>query len=160
MGAGVAKEARSMRICFRTALFASTIALLTAAGARGAAAQQPQHDAGTHHHPEAAKLKNPVRATDTSIAAGKKLYDAQCASCHGTTGKGDGKGGALLKPPPSDMTDANWKHGSSDGEIFVLIRDGAKQTGMRGYGGRIADNDIWNIVNYVRTLAPKTTKSN
>ena len=131
-------------------------ALVFATYAFGVAAQQ--HDAGAHQHADAAKLKNPVAANAASLAAGKKLYDAQCASCHGATGKGDGKGGELLKPKPSDMTDAEWKHGSTDGEIFTVIRDGSKQTGMRAYGSRIPTNDIWNLVNYVRTLGPKTAK--
>jgi mono/diheme cytochrome c family protein len=104
-------------------------------------------------------VKNPVASSPSSIATGKKLYDSQCASCHGAAGKGDGKAGAMLKPTPSDLTDADWKHGQTDSEIFTVIRDGAKQTGMRAYGSRIPTNDIWNLVNYVRTLGPKTTKS-
>ncbi len=144
-----------MRSVTRTALLLS--AFLAPLGIAGLSAQQ--HDAATHQHPEAAKLKNPVTSNATSIAAGKKLYDAQCASCHGTEGKGDGKAGLTLKPRPSDLTDAEWKHGSSEGEVFTLIRDGAKQTPMRGYASRMTTNDIWNIVNYLRTLNPKTAKS-
>lgn len=133
-----------MRLVSRTTL----CAFLFVTSARPAAAQQRD-----------AKLKNPVPANAGSLAAGKKLYDAQCASCHGSTGKGDGKGGELLKPKPSDLTDAEWKHGSADGDVFVVIRDGSKQTGMKAYGSRIPTNDIWNLVNYVRSLGPKTAKS-
>jgi mono/diheme cytochrome c family protein len=114
-----------------------------------------QHEAGAHHHADAAALKNPVKSTPASIAAGKKLYDTQCATCHGETGKGDGKMAASMNPPkPSDLTDASWKHGSTDGEIFTLIRDGSKGTGMRAYAARMKPDDIWNVVNYLRTLGP------
>ena len=150
-----------MRVVFRTVwLLSAAAALSLGLSTLPAAAQQAQpHKEGAHNHPDAAKMKNPVAATPASIAAGKKLYDAQCASCHGTAGKGDGKAGALLKPLPSDLTDGDWKHGQTDGEIFTVIRDGARQTGMRAYGSRIPTNDIWNLVNFVRTLGPKTTKS-
>jgi high-affinity iron transporter len=107
---------------------------------------------------DAAKMKNPVAASAPSLAAGKKLYDAQCLSCHGATGKGDGKGGAMLRPPPADLTDNEWKQGSSDGDLYVAIRDGVKQTSMRAYGEKIATNDIWNLVNYLRSLGPKSSK--
>jgi mono/diheme cytochrome c family protein len=124
-----------------------------------AAAGAAQHEAGAHHHADAAKLSNPVKPTSDSLASGKKLYDTQCATCHGESGKGDGKMAASLNPPkPSDLTDASWKHGSTDGEIFTLIRDGSKDTGMRAYAARMKPDDIWNVVNYLRTLGPAAKK--
>ena len=148
-----------MRVVSRTVGLASAVAALSLGLFTLPAVAQQQHPAGAHNHLDAAKMKNPVAGSPASIAAGKKLYDAQCASCHGTSGKGDGKAGALLKPLPSDLTDVDWRHGQTDGEIFAIIRDGAQQTGMRAYGSRIPTNDIWNLVNYVRSLNPKTTKS-
>ena len=58
------------------------------------------------------------------------------------------------KQPP-DLTDEQWDHGSNDGEIYVVIKRGIPPTMMAGWDGRIPDNDIWNIVNYIRALAPK-----
>ena len=92
---------------------------------------QTQHPAtgGAHHHPDAAKQKNPVAADATSIAAGKTIYEKNCANCHGKTGVGDGLLGAELNPKPSNLTDADWKHGDSDGEIFLVIRTALKGRG-------------------------------
>jgi cbb3-type cytochrome c oxidase subunit III len=116
---------------------------------------QPAHPAGgAHHHPEAAKLKNPVPATAASVASGQSIYAKQCAGCHGDTGKGDGAMGEELNPKPPNLTDADWKHGSTDGEIFVLIRDGSKGTGMKGYKSKLTEHQIWDVVNYVRSLGP------
>jgi mono/diheme cytochrome c family protein len=139
-----------------TALSAWTVGM----SAQGRTAAAGQHDAGAHQHAEAAALKNPVKATPASTAAGKKLYDTQCVTCHGATGKGDGRMAASITtgPKPSDLTDASWKHGSTDGEIFTIIRDGSKGTGMRGYAARMKPDDIWNVVNYLRTLGPAPAK--
>ena len=145
-----------MRFGIRTAWLVSATATLALALFTAGAAAQQQHVEGAHVHPDAAKLKNPVAASATSIAAGKKLYDAQCASCHGAAGKGDGKAGAMLKPTPSDLTDAEWKHGRSDGEIFTVIRDGAgPKFDMKGYKSKMTETDIWNVVNYLRSLQAK-----
>jgi high-affinity iron transporter len=127
--------------------------------AQGGAPAAGQHEAGAHTHAAAAALKNPVKPTPESIAAGKKLYDAQCASCHGASGMGDGKMAANIPDPkPSNLADADWKHGASDGEIFTVIKDGVKGTGMRGSASRMKPDDMWNVVNYVRTLAQPTAK--
>ena len=48
-----------------------------------------------------------------------------------------------------------WDHGSSDSDIFAVIKRGVPPTMMAGFDGRIPDEDIWSIVNYLRTLSPK-----
>ncbi len=83
------------------------------------------------------------------------MFTKNCVSCHGALGKGDGKAGATLKPPPADLTDDMWKHGSTDAEIFTVIRDGAKGTGMRGFAGRMTAKELWTVLNYLRSLGPE-----
>src|SRR5262245_57824676 len=106
--------------------------------------------AGSGGNPEAKNLKNPSVASAASVAAGEALFQKTCRFCHGSSGKGD----APTAPKgTADLTDAQWDHGSSDGEIFVVIRDGAgPDSKMKGFKGRLSDDDMWNLVNYVRTL--------
>ena len=100
---------------------------------------------------EAANLRNPIATTPESLAAGKRFYTQFCATCHGPVGKGDGATAGADQP--SDLTDGAWDYGASDGEIFVVIRDGLTGKDMGGYAGRISDNDIWNVVNFIHTLS-------
>ena len=105
-------------------------------------------------NPEAAKVKNPVAATPESVAAGKQLFWRYCASCHGSTAEG-GSGSDTIPPAPN-LTDTEWRHGSTDGEIFYVIKNGVSpDLNMEPWGDRIKDPDIWNVVNYVRSLAKK-----
>lgn len=140
-----------MRFGSRAAWFVTTTLALgaTALLAQGAGSTEGLTAA---QNAEARKLRNPVRADAKSLAIGKKLYDTQCASCHGATGHGDGKMGAMLTPKPADLTDAEWKYGETDGHIFIVLRDGIRQTGMRPYGSRMTPTELWQIVTYVRTL--------
>ena len=138
---------------------AHVLTVIVMLGIAPLAARQGVHPKEPHQHPEGVKMQNPTPANPASIEAGKKLYADLCAACHGDTGKGDGAMASFTgDPPPSDLTDAEWKHGSSDGEIFVSIRDGIDGTGMKDFKD-MKPADIWNIVNYVKTLAPKPAKN-
>jgi mono/diheme cytochrome c family protein len=108
----------------------------------------------------AAALTNPVPATPASIAAGKQAYDATCAACHGDRAQGAVKAKLTIsiieeqggKQPP-DLTDAQWDHGSTDGEIYTVLKKGLPPTMMPGFDGAVSDENLWSIVNYLRTLA-------
>jgi mono/diheme cytochrome c family protein len=108
--------------------------------------------------PAAKVMKNPVASTPASITAGAAVYKKYCAFCHGVTGKGDGP----LAPKdanPADLTDAKWDHGSTDGDIFNVIQNGAgPNSKMVKFQGKIPDQDMWHVVNFVRSLGPKDAK--
>ena len=105
-------------------------------------------------NPDAAKIKNPVTASAESIAAGKQTYTRNCASCHGANAEG-GPGNDLIPPSPS-LVDDKWDHGSSDGEIFDVIKNGIPpDLNMPPWKNKLKDEEIWNIVNYLRSIAKK-----
>lgn len=90
-----------------------------------------------------AAVVNAVKSDDASIVAGKAIYTKSCKMCHGE--KGDSKAGA-----PSNFTSKEFK-AQSDGAIYFKINKGFGK--MPAYKTKIAaDNDRWNIVNYLRTL--------
>ena len=104
-------------------------------------------------NPDAAKLKNPVPSTPASIAAGKTTY-SKCASCHGINGEG-GPGNDLIPAAPN-LVDDPWDHGSTDGEIFDNIRNGVgPDFNMVPFKDQLKDDEIWNVVNYLRSIAKK-----
>ena len=117
------------------------------------------HQATGKGDPETAKIKNPVASTPESIAAGQKQFQALCAGCHGK----DAKGGITISViedrggnQPPDLTDDKWDHGSSDGEIFTVVKKGiAPDFFMAPWDGRVTDEDIWNMVNYMKSLSQK-----
>jgi mono/diheme cytochrome c family protein len=118
------------------------------AGAALVAAQNPGGN------PEAAKIKNPVAASAASIAAGKAAFQKNCRFCHGADAKGNGPMAPEGTHPP-DLTDAKWDRGSTDGEIFAVIQNGAgPKFDMKGYKSKMTDTEIWNIVNYLRSIGP------
>jgi mono/diheme cytochrome c family protein len=100
-------------------------------------------------------LKNPVAADAASVDAGRALYIKYCRPCHGAEGKGDGPAAALLKDvKPADLSTATAK--LTDGEIFATIHDGiGPKFVMTPFADRFNDTQIWNLVNFIRTLAPK-----
>lgn len=128
------------------------ITLAAAALLLVAASAHAQNPGG---NPDAAKVKNPVASSPASITAGAATFKKYCAFCHGEGAKGDGK----LAPKgtmPADLTDAMWTRGSTDGEIFAVIQNGAgPKFDMKGFKGRLPDTDTWNVINYLRSIGPK-----
>jgi mono/diheme cytochrome c family protein len=101
---------------------------------------------------EAAARVNPVKPTPESLAKGKKTYGVDCEMCHGE--KGDGKGDmASDMKNVTDFTNPDALKNRTDGELFYVIRNGTGE--MPAEGDRAKDNDIWNLVNYIRSLAKK-----
>jgi len=110
-------------------------------------------------NPDAKVMKNPVAATPESIAAGQKTYQKYCKFCHGADAKGDGPMAPEGTHPPN-LIDDKWDHGSSDGEIFAVIRDGiGPKFDMKGFKSKLTAPEMWQVVNYLRSLGPKGTGS-
>jgi cbb3-type cytochrome c oxidase subunit III len=104
---------------------------------------------------DAAKLKSPVANTKKSIARGRVIFMQNCTSCHGENGKAEGS----LVADATDLTSPQlYKSGSSEGEIFHSIRDGAGDQ-MPAFKSQLdSETDIWNLVNFVRSLWPESMR--
>ena len=101
-------------------------------------------------------LKNPVKSSPQSIEAGQAAYQKNCVPCHGASAKGDGPVAANMTVKPSDLTAAKLAHGSSDGEIFTNIKEGiGPDMKMKSFKAKLSDTEIWNVVNYIRSLQAK-----
>ena len=101
-----------------------------------------------------ARVKNPIPATEASIAQGRQLFMTACAPCHGPSGRGDGPAAASLERKPGNLTDGPRMWAQSDGELFWKITTG--NSPMPAFEEAYTEEQRWHIVNFVRTLAPKT----
>src|SRR5439155_16186005 len=128
------------------------IALLIALGLvlGGAAAANPVSDKKWAAPATAVAKKNPVAASQSSSAAGQKIYTKHCASCHGSSGNGDGSAAADLGINPAKLSESA---SQSDGALFWKITTGKKP--MPGFGAKLSETDRWNLINYLRTLSGK-----
>jgi mono/diheme cytochrome c family protein len=109
-------------------------------------------------NPKAAAVKNPVSPTPNSINRGRQAFMKSCRHCHGPKGLGDGPL-APKNPSPADLTDAEWKYGSSDGEIFAIIANGVGgDSEMKGARSEMTATDMWSIVNFLRSIGPQPAK--
>jgi copper transport protein len=94
-------------------------------------------------------IRNPHPPTAESVAIGEPVYATACAACHGVGGLGDGPAGVGLSKPPADLIVHVPLH--SDTILFEFIRDGIGQAGMPGQDGVLSEDEMWHLVNYLRT---------
>ena len=115
------------------------------------AEEKPSPSTGAKIPPEALKVVNPVKPTAPSIAAGKKKYGYDCAMCHGIDGDGKGDLAIDMKLKMIDYRDPATLKSVTDGEMFYVIKNGNSQ--MPSEADRLKDEDIWNLVNYIRSIS-------
>ncbi len=129
-----------------SASITGTLALLALAAFADAPAKLTRDDA--------AKLKNPVAYTKKSIDQGRATFLQNCTSCHGEDGKAEG---SLIASATDLTTPSLYKSGTSEGEIFRSIRDGAGDQ-MPAFKSQLSETDIWNLVNFIRSLWPESQR--
>jgi copper transport protein len=101
------------------------------------------------------RTTNPIPANAASVQRGSELYQANCVQCHGAAGRGDGPLAASFTPPAADFTTAHAKL-HLDGEFFNWIKFGKPPTAMPAFGDEFTDDQIWDIINYLRDLQEKS----
>ena len=104
---------------------------------------------------EARKLKNPIPYSKKSVTQGRSGFVRYCSGCHGM----DAKATMDVVADATDLTNTKvWRNGFTDGEIFRSIRDG-QSASMPAFGPQIkGDEDLWYMVNYIRSLWPESTR--
>lgn len=99
---------------------------------------------------EARKLQSPLLYSADSVRAGRKTYLRLCQYCHGA----DGRAQANPDFEAPSLRDPNeWLYGTTDGEVFVSVRDGAGHE-MPPFGKQLHETQIWELVHYVRSIGP------
>lgn len=90
-------------------------------------------------------------------AEAKTKFETICAACHGTQGQGDGPAAAALNPKPRNFTESAYMKTRTDEQLAKVIKEGGAAAGkspmMAAYGSMLSDDQIKEIVAYIRTLA-------
>lgn len=100
---------------------------------------------------EEARKANPLAATEQNLESGRIAYNNECTKCHGLAGFGDGEAAKSLKPRPTDLHEEHVQL-LPDGALFYVIKHGIEGTQMPGVQGRMGDEQIWQVVLFVRTF--------
>jgi mono/diheme cytochrome c family protein len=100
---------------------------------------------------EAGKMKNPLPETDEVLSQGQQVFLGSCALCHGTDGRGGTSIGSHMDPPAADLNSAHVQHWN-DGELFWIIRNGVRLTGMPSWKASISEEDTWKLARFIHNL--------
>ena len=104
--------------------------------------------------PKYATKVSPLERNAENIATGKKLYEKNCALCHGATGLGDGEAGKDLEPPPANIAMFIKMHNVPDGYLYWTIAEGGipLQTAMPPFKNVMKEDEIWKTMIFLREL--------
>lgn len=100
---------------------------------------------------EAGTLQNPLSASEEVATEGQQIYTQSCALCHGADGRGHTVLGRDMYPPAMDLNSPHVQHWK-DAELFWIIQNGVRLTGMPAWKSSLSDTDTWKVVNFLRSL--------
>jgi mono/diheme cytochrome c family protein len=124
------------------------IVLLTACGGNGNSSSANESATLAPVPSGYAGLANPLGAD--AADAGAEIFGTHCATCHGPQGHGDGPAGQALDPKPRDL--AKLQTMAGDDFLFWRISEGKPGTSMIAFKGVLSEEQIWQVVSFVRTL--------
>lgn len=104
-----------------------------------------------------ADMSNPLPQTAATVERGAAIYAANCASCHGAAGRGDGEAARTLNPRPADLAWLSNMHMSRwDGFMYWSIAEGGAQfsTAMPAFKDSLSKDDIWAVTAYIQAHLP------
>ncbi len=96
-------------------------------------------------------VEDPWVYSDERALAGKKVYQVNCAVCHGPEGRGDGPAGKALVPPARDLVQGPWKRGGDAISMFVTLQKGLEGGSMTAFK-HIHPKERWGLVHYIRSI--------
>ena len=106
---------------------------------------------------EYANLTNPLAGDAEATKAGKVIFEASCATCHGPEGHGDGPAAAELEPKPANLADAAMMGELNDAYLFWRVSEGGAiapfNSAMPPWKETLSETERWQVVNYLRTFA-------
>jgi mono/diheme cytochrome c family protein len=94
--------------------------------------------------------QNPIAPTNENLAEGRDLYNQHCAFCHGEDGRGSGQSGVRFYPPVPSLVDAAQE--MTDAQMYNVIRQGVRYTGMPSFGNALTPDQIWKITTWIHYL--------
>ena len=100
---------------------------------------------------EAGKMKNPLPETDEVLSQGQEVFLGSCAQCHGADARGDTNIGRNMAPPAMDLSSPHVQHWS-DAELFWIIQNGVRLTGMPSWRSSISGDDTWKLARFIHNL--------
>jgi len=140
--------------CFGLVFLVLALAACSSAGTQTAFFGEEETTGRPQVPEEYSGFSNPYTDDPEQISAGEILYEANCSSCHGITGEGDGPASGGIDPPPGNLA---LRHPNmSDSYMFWRISEGGLMEPfnsiMPGWKGLLDEENIWQIISYIRTM--------